>query len=105
LSPEVQFASGALDDLDSIWGFIANDSPRAAERVVTKIVSSCQLLARFPLMGRQRPELTNADVRFWPVPRYPNYLVVYRPDASPLLVLAVLHGKLNLKSALQGRDI
>jgi plasmid stabilization system protein ParE len=56
-------------------------------------------------MGRQRPELTNADVRFWPVPRYPNYLVVYRSDASPLLVLAVLHGKLNLKSALLGRDI
>jgi plasmid stabilization system protein ParE len=43
-------------------------------------------------------------VRFWTVTKFPNYVIVYRPDTAPLQVIAVLHGKRDLKKALEGRS-
>jgi hypothetical protein len=34
------------------------------------------------------------------VTRYPNFIVVYRPETDPLQVVTVLHGKRNLKVIL-----
>jgi plasmid stabilization system protein ParE len=34
------------------------------------------------------------------VTRFPNFIVVYRPETKPLQVVAVLHGKRNLRSLL-----
>ena len=42
-------------------------------------------------------------VRFWSVTKYPNYVIVYRPETAPLQVIAVLHGKRDLKEILKGR--
>jgi plasmid stabilization system protein ParE len=39
-------------------------------------------------------------VGFWAVIRFPNYIVVYRPDTSPLQVVTVLHGKRDIKAFL-----
>lgn len=38
-----------------------------------------------------RTDLTHRPVRFWAVPRYPNYLIVYDPDSNPLTVIRILH--------------
>jgi hypothetical protein len=40
-------------------------------------------------------------VRFWTVTKFPNYVIVYRPDTVPLQVVAVLHGKRDLKEVLE----
>jgi hypothetical protein len=34
------------------------------------------------------------------VTRFPNFIVVYRPDTKPLQVVTVLHGKRDIKSIL-----
>jgi plasmid stabilization system protein ParE len=76
LSPE------ALDDLQLIWNFIAADSVRAAEKVLDEFFDTFEKLAQWPGQGHSRSDLTNRDVRFWPVG---SYLVVYREAATPPL--------------------
>jgi plasmid stabilization system protein ParE len=56
-----------------------------------------------PLRGHSRPDLPTRPVRFWTLTRYPNYTVVYRPETAPLQIVAVLHGKRNIRRILQGR--
>jgi len=95
-----QLTPRALSDLDEIWDFIAGDSVNAANRVESAIFSACLRLANHPMLGSKRSEITALPVRFWTVPRFPSFIVVYRPDTRPLQVVAILHGKRNLKSAL-----
>jgi plasmid stabilization system protein ParE len=95
-----QFTPQAAEDLDAIWWFIAADNRDAADRVETQILAACLRLAKRPLMGSMRHDITPLPVRFWTVTRFPNYVIVYRPNTSPLQVVAILHGKRDLKTAL-----
>ncbi len=90
----------AIDDLEAIWSFIFKDNPEAADAVEEEIRSTCAMLAKEPLMGRVRPEVTTLPVRFWTVPRYPNYIVVYKPDSRPLEIVRVLHGMRDIRRIL-----
>jgi addiction module RelE/StbE family toxin len=99
----IQFTPQAADDLDEIWWFIAEDNRDAAVRVEAEIVANCRRLAKHPLMGIKRQDITRLDVRFWTVTKFPNYVIVYRPETSPLQVIAVLHGKRDLKRVLKSR--
>jgi plasmid stabilization system protein ParE len=96
-----QFTPRALNDLDEIWEYIAADHVNAANRVESAIWSACNSLAKHPMMGSKRREITLLPVRFWTVARFPNFIVVYRPDTKPLQVVAVLHGNRNLKVLLE----
>jgi plasmid stabilization system protein ParE len=100
----VQFTPQATEDLDAIWWFIAEDNREAADRVEMEILATCRQLAKHPLMGTKRQDITLLPVRFWTVTKFPNYLIVYRPEAVPLQVVAVLHGKRNLKEVLGRRS-
>jgi plasmid stabilization system protein ParE len=96
-----QLTPRALSDLCDIWEYISEDSVDAANRVESAILLACASLARHPLLGSKRSEITSLPLRFWTVTRYPNFIVVYRPDTEPLQVVAVLHGKRNLKAILE----
>jgi plasmid stabilization system protein ParE len=98
-----QLTPQAIDDIDEIWWRIAQDKPDAANKVERKIVATCRRLASHPLIGTLRRDLTSREVRFMTVPRYPNYVIVYRPDTVPLQVIAVLHGMRDLKPVLDTR--
>jgi plasmid stabilization system protein ParE len=97
---QFQLSPRALADLDTIWSYIALGSVRAANRVEASILSACSNLAHHPLQGTVRESITSRPLRFWTVSRYPNFVIVYRPDLSPLRVVAVLHGKRDLQSVL-----
>ena len=81
--------------------FIADDSEETANRVEQAIYDACAFVAEAPMRGHSRPDLTSRPLRFWTLTRYPNYTVVYRPDTSPLQVVAVLHGKRNIRRILK----
>jgi plasmid stabilization system protein ParE len=98
-----QFTAQATEDLDAIWWFIAEDSREAADQVEMEIVATCRRLANHPLMGSKRLDVTARPVRFWAVTKFPNYVIVYRPETIPLQVIAVLHGKRDLKEVLESR--
>ena len=56
------------------------------------------------MRGHSRSDLTSRTLRFWTLTRYPNYTVVYRPETSPLQVVAVLHGRRNVRRILGHRQ-
>ncbi len=100
IHPPFQFTPQATEDLDAIWWFIAEDSRDAADRVEAEILATCRRLAKNPLIGTKRPDITGLPVRFWVLPRFMNYVIVYRPDTAPIQIVAILHGRRNLKAAL-----
>jgi|SRR5579864_5134323 len=93
----------AKADIFEIWSYIANDSEDAANRVEQAIYEACSFVAEAPMRGHSRPDLTNRSLRFWPLIRYPNYYIVYRPQTTPLQVVAVLHGKRNIRRIVKQR--
>ena len=100
-----QLTPRALNDLGEIWDYIAADNVNAANRVESAILSACSSLAKRPMMGSKRSEITPLPVRFWTVARFPNFIVVYRPDSKPLQVVAVLHGNRDLNVLLEKQAI
>lgn len=100
-----QFTPRALDDLDEIWNYIAGDSAGSASRMESAIFEACEGVARHPMLGSKRSEITQLPVRFWVGSRIPNYIGVYRPETKHLQVVAVLHAKRDIKRALAGRGM
>jgi len=94
LSPE------ALEDLQGIWDFIAIDSVEAADNVLDELFAAFEGLAQWPGQGHKRDDLTNRDVRFWPVR---NYLVVYRENLRRVEIVAVLHGARDVPTVIENR--
>jgi toxin ParE1/3/4 len=80
-------------DLEEIRDYIATDNPEAAERVWQAFLDTADLLARNVGIGRHilNASPRHADVRWFVVPRFRNYLVFYRPLQDTILVLRVLH--------------
>lgn len=99
-----QLTPQATEDLDSIWRTIASGNRDAVERVETEILAACRRLARHSRMGTKRRDITMLPVRFWTITRFPNYVIVYRPETIPLQVVAVLHGRRDLKEVLERRS-
>ncbi|MGA9642534.1 MAG: type II toxin-antitoxin system RelE/ParE family toxin [Terriglobales bacterium] len=95
---------GAASDITSIWEFIADESLQAAGRVRGDIMEAIRKLVPFPHQGHHRTELTSRPLLFQTVR---SYLIAYAPDAKPLLVVAVLHGRRSprvIAVILQGRE-
>src|SRR5690242_12734234 len=93
----------AKADIFDIWAHIAEDSEDAANRVEQAIFEACEFVAGASLRGHSRSDLTRRLLRFWTLTRYPNFTIVYRPDTTPLQVVAVLHGKRNIGRVLMQR--
>ncbi len=93
----------AKADIFEIWSYIASDSEMAADSVEQAIYAACEFVAEGPLRGHTRQDLTGRSLRFWTLPRYPNYTIVYRPDRSPVEIAAVLHGKRDARRILRER--
>jgi antitoxin ParD1/3/4 len=99
-----QLTSQAIEDLDAIWWTIAEDNRDAAEQVEMEILATCKRLARHPRIGAKRQDITMLPVRFWTITKFPNYVIVYRPETNPLQVVAVLHAKRDLREVLGQRS-
>jgi plasmid stabilization system protein ParE len=94
----------AKADIFYIWSFIAADSEDAAGRVEQTVYDACALLAENPSLGHSRRGFTSRPLRFWTLTGYSNYTVVYLPETVPLQVVAVLHGKRNIRRVLKERS-
>jgi antitoxin ParD1/3/4 len=92
------FTPEAEDDLFGIWSHIAQDNLEAANRVETQIYMACEFLSSKPQAGHVRQDLTALPVRFWTLPRFSSYIIVYDPASSPMRVIRILHGSLDIAS-------
>lgn len=98
---QYQLAAPAKEDFFAILDYIANQNPSASDRVEAAILESFDLLAFTPFAGHIRPDLTPRPVRFWAVPRFPNYLIVYDPASIPLTIIRIIHGARNVVRQLE----
>jgi antitoxin ParD1/3/4 len=94
----------AKADIFDIWADIADHNQGTADRVEQAIFDACTFLAEAPGRGHPRPDLTSRPLRFWTVRRYPNYVIVYLPEKTPLQIVAVLHGRRDLERLLKQRQ-
>ena len=92
-------SAAAANDLREIWEHIAEDSLDAAERVLDELEAAMTQLADMPGLGHVRRDLASESLRFWTV--Y-SYLIVCRPDSSPLQVVRVLSGYRDIAALLDG---
>jgi len=77
----------ALDDLDEIDAYIAENNPAAADRVVDSLFEAFDTLAGSPGLGHGRQDLTKLDLRFWTVRR--RHTVVYRELKTGIEIVRV----------------
>lgn len=77
--------------------FVAHDDHGAAMRLLDAFERAFRELAANPGLGHRRSDLTRRDLRFWSVYAY---LIVYDPNADPIRVARVLHGRRDVRSTL-----
>jgi plasmid stabilization system protein ParE len=87
---KVQVTAGALADLERLFDFLAEHSPKLARERMLSVRRAFELLADHPLLGREaedgRRELILFRGRF-------GYIAKYRwvPGENVVLILAVRH--------------
>ena len=94
-------APEAALDLVQIWRYIEKQSRvEMADHVESVIRERLGFLAANPGAGHWRKNLTEEAVKFFPV--Y-SYLIVYRPETTPLQVVSILHGRRDVAQLLTDR--
>ena len=101
MSARYVLAPQAALDLFEIWQFIEEHSSLAtADHVESVIREKFVFLASSPETEHRRSNLTEHDVKFFPV--Y-SYLIIYRPQTNPLQVVSILHGRRDVVQILKDR--
>jgi len=90
---KIVWSDPAVSDLDSIWDFIARDSPHYATQTVQRLIDAVEPLATFPAMGRHVPEAESDDMRELIVG---GYRVIYRVMGQQVEIATVVHGSRDL---------
>jgi plasmid stabilization system protein ParE len=90
----------AKSDLVEIRDYLAKQANRQiAARVLRELRDAMQRVADVPGIGHLRHDLADESLRFYRVYRY---LIIYRPEATPLAIVRVLHGARDVQSILFG---
>ena len=91
---EVHFLQEALDDLEEIILFIAQNNREAALRIHDEFIHRANDLSVFPKRGRLVPDtkMKNSGYRILPI--YP-YLAFYRIIDCNVYIYRVIHGATN----------
>lgn len=102
MKPRVVILPLADRDLDEKAEYIARNRPVTARRFYDAADRAFERLANTPGLGGPW-ESTNpnlAGLRVWPIPRFKNYLIFYRPIPDGIEVVRVLHGAQDIESIL-----
>lgn len=91
---KVRWSKRALDDLDAIGEFIAEDDPGAAAAWVGRLFRRAEDAADQPSAGRVVPEVGDPSIREL---IEKNYRIVYQVRAEDVLIVTVLEGHMRLR--------
>jgi toxin ParE1/3/4 len=94
--PSIFSKPAAENDLIELWAYIARDNPEAADRVYQAIQKTFKSLVTIPEMGTlyQSRRIKLSGIRFFPVKKYPNYVVYYREFDGGITIIRVLHTRM-----------
>lgn len=86
----VNLTPQARDDLVAIKEWIEADDPRAAERVVSRILQTIEMFGHFPMLGYEGREPGTREFSVVGLP----YIIVYAiASETELNVLTVIHAR------------
>ena len=94
----VVWSPRAIDDVDSIAAYIAQDSEAYAASVVRLILIKAGNLSSFPFIGRIVPEFDNENIR--EVFAF-SYRIIYEISGDAITIAAVVHGSRLLELAIR----
>lgn len=94
----VVWSPRAIDDVDYIATYIAQDSESYAASVVRTILAKARMLSDFPHIGRIVPEFDDEAIR--EVFAY-SYRIIYRVEDDEITIAAVIHGKQHIDIAVR----
>ena len=84
----VHWSREAIEDLVALRTWIGDRNPAAAKRVAAAIERSVDHLGEFPHLGHDGDLPATRELM---VPGTP-YFIVYRPGATAIEIVAVIHG-------------
>jgi len=90
---KVHWTDTAEKHLDTIYSYIAQNSPQYAKRMVDRLTRRSQQISAYPLSGRIVPEYEIDTIR--EVIEGP-YRIIYHIKPDQIDVLAVIHGAMNI---------
>ena len=91
---KVIWAPSALDDIDAIAEYIARDSEYSAALFVTRIFEITDRLQKYPLSGREIPEIGEKSCREI---IYGSYRIMYKIEGKNVWITGVVHGAKDWK--------
>lgn len=98
MTSRFRLSSAGDRDISDIWEYIASANLVAANKVLERPCATILWLSRYPQAGRRRPDVTNREIFFWPDGNYKFSIGTF---PSFIEVVAVLHGKRDIPSALR----
>lgn len=100
MSRELRWTERATDQLAVIAEYISITSPVYAEQVVERLAKRLEQAQMFPESGRVVPEARSDEPLRELIERPYRLVYAVRPDA--IEVIAVLHGRQDIPTALHG---
>ena len=91
---DLKIKSVALEDMEKIADYIANDNKSASLKMLKLFYKSFNDLCIHPKLGTIRKDFTYKDVRFLKV--HKHYLIVYNFDKENIYILRVLSNYQNI---------
>ena len=98
---KVHWTDTAENHLDSIYAYIAQDSPEYARRIADRITRRSQQIGKFPSSGRRVPEYDVDEIREI---IEGSFRVIYRIKSDQIDILAVIHGAMDLLGRSEQED-
>ena len=90
----VVIAPRARRDLDDILSYIAAENRSAATKMAGRFDKTIRLLAEKPFIGPAAGRLGDRTLRRFSVS---PYIIFYRPEATKLEIVRVLHASMDLE--------
>ena len=96
---QVRITKTAEEDIQEIWGFIAEDNPTEAQRFSDRLETQIGTLETFPERSALIPENEILGTRYRHL-LYGNYRTIFRTSGKTVYVLRVIHGARLLDASM-----
>lgn len=97
---QVIWAGSAVQDLENIIAYIAENSPSNTMKILSKIKKSVSDLYHSPHRGRFVPELQSQGILLYRELVIAPWRIMYRVSENTVLVLSVFDSRQNIEDIL-----
>lgn len=95
--PQTELSAFAKNDLDEIWSYINQDSPKFADNLIIELVRKFRMLAENPKLGKTRNEIL-LNLRAFP---FKNFVIFYVPIENGIEIFRVVHSSRNIEGLFE----